>query len=161
MTLPPPQPAADEVKASFMSADRVDSEVFALNTLTPTPSLDRHQKPKSLSFSNGGFLSAPLTGPVRPLSPDTISNLSIDEYEQIRPGRPSRQLDGDGRRISDSPAPPRGFKGKLQSFWIRNKGLAFMLLGQVFGTLMNVTTRLLEIEGNKGKGMDPANVRHG
>jgi drug/metabolite transporter (DMT)-like permease len=157
MTLPPP-PAADEVKAGFLSADRAEQEETVFNALTPTPSLEGPQKPKSLSFSNGGFLSAPLTGPVRPLSPDTISNLSIDEYEQIRPGRLSRQLDGDGRRISDSPAPPRGFRGKLQQFWIRNKGLAFMLLGQVFGTLMNVTTRLLEIEGNKGKGLHPFQI---
>jgi len=33
-----------------------------------------------------------------------------------------------------------------------------MLLAQVFGTLMNVTTRLLEIEGNKGKGLHPFQI---
>lgn len=33
-----------------------------------------------------------------------------------------------------------------------------MLLGQIFGTLMNVTTRLLEVEGQKGKGMHPFNI---
>lgn len=33
-----------------------------------------------------------------------------------------------------------------------------MLAAQVFGTLMNVTTRLLEIEGNKGKGLHPFQI---
>jgi drug/metabolite transporter (DMT)-like permease len=33
-----------------------------------------------------------------------------------------------------------------------------MLLGQVFGTAMNVTTRLLEVEGNKGKGLHPFQI---
>lgn len=33
-----------------------------------------------------------------------------------------------------------------------------MLIAQVFGTLMNVTTRLLEIEGNKGKGLHPFQI---
>jgi drug/metabolite transporter (DMT)-like permease len=33
-----------------------------------------------------------------------------------------------------------------------------MLLAQFFGTLMNVTTRLLEVEGNQGKGLHPFNI---
>lgn len=33
-----------------------------------------------------------------------------------------------------------------------------MLAAQVFGTLMNVTTRLLEVEGNKGKGLHPFQI---
>lgn len=33
-----------------------------------------------------------------------------------------------------------------------------MLIAQVFGVLMNVTTRLLEVEGNKGRGLDPFQI---
>lgn len=33
-----------------------------------------------------------------------------------------------------------------------------MLGAQVFGCLMNVLTRLLEIEGNKGKGLHPFQI---
>lgn len=33
-----------------------------------------------------------------------------------------------------------------------------MLFAQIFGTLMNVTTRLLEVEGNKGKGLHPFQI---
>lgn len=55
-----------------------------------------------------------------------------------------------------APEPP---PGTLRAFYARNKGLAYVLLAQVFGVLMNVTTRLLEIEGNRGAGMHPFQVR--
>ncbi|KAF2431928.1 hypothetical protein EJ08DRAFT_586544 [Tothia fuscella] len=46
----------------------------------------------------------------------------------------------------------------MKAFWVRNKGLGLVLLAQVFGTLMNVTTRILELEGNNGKGMHPFQI---
>ena len=93
------------------------------------------------------FLRPPLDVPVRPLSPDTLSNLSIDEYRQLhKPFRPVLQV------------PATTWKGKLQSFWERNLGLLYMLVAQMFGTAMNVTTRTLEVEGNKGKGLHPFQV---
>ena len=154
MTFQPP-PAADADKTAFLSAENVEQEEYRIDSLTPTTSLERASKPKN----TGRFLSAPLTGPVRPLSPDTLSNLSFDEYEQLRPSRSLQQLNEDGRATALSPGPSsKGFRGKLQRFWIRNKGLAFMLLGQVFGTLMNVTTRLLEVEGNHGEGLHPFQI---
>lgn len=110
--------------------------------------------------SANGFLRAPLSGPLRPLSPDTLSNLSADEYDEIRPSRsPSRHAlppPEDDFRLHSSRA--RGWRGKLNRLWIRNQGLAYMLAAQVFGTLMNVTTRLLEVEGNKGKGLHPFQI---
>ncbi|KAI9652679.1 MAG: hypothetical protein M1831_006666 [Alyxoria varia] len=48
--------------------------------------------------------------------------------------------------------------GTARAFYQRNKGLFYVLLAQVFGTLMNVTTRLLEIEGNEGAGMHPFQI---
>lgn len=48
--------------------------------------------------------------------------------------------------------------GRLWTFYQNNRGLAYVLLAQVFGCLMNVTTRLLEIEGNRGEGMHPFQV---
>jgi len=105
---------------------------------------------KSALLNNS--LAVPFSLPIRPLSPDTISNLSVEEYAQLQPIR-SRES------IALPATPPRtGWRGRLDRFWIRNKGLAFMLLAQVFGVLMNVTTRLLEIEGNKGKGMHPVHI---
>lgn len=51
-------------------------------------------------------------------------------------------------------APPTGMRSFLQ----QNKGLVYVLCAQLFGVLMNVTTRLLEIEGNHGDGMHPFQV---
>jgi hypothetical protein len=38
----------------------------------------------------------------------------------------------------------------VQALWYRNKGVFLVLISQLFGTLMNITTRLLEMEGNDG-----------
>ncbi|KAF3034246.1 hypothetical protein E8E12_005169 [Didymella heteroderae] len=46
----------------------------------------------------------------------------------------------------------------LQATWYKNKGLFLVLISQFFGTLMNITTRLLEIEGNDGKGYHPFHI---
>ena len=45
-----------------------------------------------------------------------------------------------------------------QTFFQQNKGVIYVLTAQLFGVLMNVTTRLLEIEGNHGEGMHPFQV---
>jgi hypothetical protein len=74
-------------------------------------------------------------------SPDAFSEFSIEDDGRGRRSRsvsiqPPRQ-----RYISKSPARPLEVKGWGHAFWKRNKGLALVLLAQVFGTLMNVTTR--------------------
>ncbi|OAG07641.1 uncharacterized protein CC84DRAFT_1068377, partial [Paraphaeosphaeria sporulosa] len=46
----------------------------------------------------------------------------------------------------------------LKVFWVGNLGLILVLVAQLFGTLMNVTTRMLEIEGNDGKGYHPFQI---
>lgn len=91
-------------------------------------------------------------GAIRVPSPDP-SLLSIDDSNNIRFGRNSDYFpDQTGRRnASRSPAPLRTAKGKLQAIWTKNKGLFLVLISQFFGALMNVTTRLLEMEGNDGK----------
>ncbi|WYZ37366.1 hypothetical protein EsH8_II_000872 [Colletotrichum jinshuiense] len=46
-------------------------------------------------------------------------------------------------------------KGKLARFWQTNKGVVLVALSQLFGALMNLTARLLELEG---EGMHPLQV---
>lgn len=91
-------------------------------------------------------------GAIRVPSPDP-SLLSIDDSNNIRFGRnPDYFPDQRGRRYASlSPAPPRTTRGKLWALWYRNKGLFLVLISQFFGTMMNITTRLLEMEGNDGK----------
>ncbi|KAK5163726.1 uncharacterized protein LTR77_010399 [Saxophila tyrrhenica] len=156
MSVPGPQSAtlADKADISVIEAtDRLENDANA------TPKLQPLLKSENLERNNA-FLSAPLSAPIRPLSPDTLSNLSFDEYEAIRPGRSRHRSQDHARTLSLSPAPVirGGIRGRFDKFWVRNKGLAYMLLAQIFGTLMNVTTRLLEIEGNRGKGMHPFQI---
>jgi hypothetical protein len=90
-------------------------------------------------------------GAIRVPSPDP-SLISIDDSNNIRLGQnPDYAPLYHERYASRSPAPPQTLKGRIQASWRSNKGLALVLLAQLFGTLMNVTTRILEIEGNNGR----------
>ncbi|RYN29528.1 hypothetical protein AA0117_g5600 [Alternaria alternata] len=97
-------------------------------------------------------------GAIRVPSPDP-SLVSIDDSNIIRFGQnPDYAPLYHDRYASRLPAPPRTFKGRIQASWTSNKGLALVLLAQLFGTLMNVTTRILEMEGNKGNGYHPFQI---
>lgn len=105
-------------------------------------------------YEHTGFLSAPISGPPRSFSPDVLSLLSVDELEQIRPSRRSSRVS----QLDIALTKPQGLRARLHSSWVRNKGLFLMLLAQFFGVLMNVSTRILEIEGNSGKGFHPFQI---
>ena len=110
--------------------------------------------------TESNFLEPPqYRAPHRPLSPDTLSNLSVEEFDQLGPrnDEPSVWLDGGHQALKLSWTAK--WQARLHASWLRNAGLFYMLLAQVFGVMMNVTTRLLEIEGNKGKGLHPFQVR--
>ena len=62
------------------------------------------------------------------------------------------------RPCSWHPRFPRTWKDKVGSFYASNRGLALVMASQLFGALMNVTTRLLETGGNHGHGMHPFQV---
>ncbi|OCK81791.1 hypothetical protein K432DRAFT_325493 [Lepidopterella palustris CBS 459.81] len=145
---PPPRATVDDDKSLLSDVDFSDDET--------TPSL----LAKSGAKSDQESLTVPFSGGIRAPSPDTLSIISVDDLNNIRIGRNPDYLPvpGIGRHASRSPARPTTLKGKAAVFWMRNKGLALVLLAQVFGTLMNVTTRLLEIEGNYGKGLHPFQI---
>ncbi|GAB7356895.1 hypothetical protein MBLNU459_g7757t2 [Dothideomycetes sp. NU459] len=162
MSLPGSTAEADQKLNSRVDAAQhetpraADSEAIGLSMDSAiVPDFDK-------PLHNRQFLQAPQQWgpPHRPLSPDTLSNLSVDEFEQLRPRRsrsPRHHRSSSGTRHKF--LGPAGWRNKLHAIWIRNLGLLYMLFAQVFGTLMNVTTRLLEVEGNKGKGLHPFQVR--
>ncbi|KAJ8117725.1 hypothetical protein OPT61_g1143 [Boeremia exigua] len=115
---------------------------------------DQHEEhePGNTGKPGGNNLEGSLTvsrGAIRVPSPDP-SLLSIDDSNNIRYGRnPDYFPDQDDRiYAAQSPAPPRTRRGRLWAIWYKNKGLFLVLVSQFFGTLMNITTRLLEMEGN-------------
>jgi hypothetical protein len=86
----------------------------------------------------------------RPISPSAFSDLS-DLY-----GQDATVF------VGEATAKPQTYsqhqRSYLQEFWIRNKGLVYVTLSQVFNCLMNVTITILEVEGNDGKGFHPLQV---
>lgn len=103
-------------------------------------------------------LAVAFTGGIRAPSPNP-SLLSVEYADRLgRSAEYFRVPDG-RRRASRSPAPPpKTLKEKVKAFWTANLGLLLVLVSQLFGTLMNVTTRMLEIEGNNGKGYHPFQI---
>lgn len=120
----------------------------------PTEQLQEHRLIAGSSLKPDGKAQDTLRvnrGAIRVPSPDP-SLLSIDDSTNIRLGRnPDCVPLYHGRQPSRSPAPPQTLKGRIRASWTANKGLALVLISQLFGTLMNVTTRTLEMEGNNGK----------
>lgn len=85
------------------------------------------------------------------LDPETFRRLSIGTVSSItsqsRAGSPYPTYNGRTK--------PKGVKAALQNFWYENQGPLLVALSQFFGALMNVATRLLELEG---EGMHPLQV---
>lgn len=136
---------------------------------TPATSYEQLQAPqmntddsngKPLVKVNSPYLDVPLQS-ASARSSVTISDRSIysaDNENERRPGRPLMSL-GVRRLPSRSPVPAStSWKGKFEVFWAKNKGLALVTLAQLFGVMMNVTTRLLEMDGSHGAGMHPFQI---
>ncbi|CAI6338181.1 unnamed protein product [Periconia digitata] len=147
MTVPPPP-------ATSKNHDKHDVVIAADST-----------EPHGLPVKSGGdslHVVSSFSGAIRVPSPDP-SLLSVDDGGRWGRNVASLPLSRYASRhhVSRSPAPPqrpRTWKGKVEVFWTKNKGLAMVLFSQLFGTLMNVTTRMLEIEGNDGQGFHPFQV---
>jgi len=130
-----------------------------------TPSLSDPSKTASATTAiavpivqqNVHHLPAPsISHQFRPLSPDATSNLSIEEYTRFHPST-SRYEPPDltEKELADSVSP---WRARVRAFWVHNLGLLYMLVAMLFGSLMSVTTRKLEIEGSGGKGFHPFQV---
>jgi hypothetical protein len=140
MSLPFPQHGTAEEQDKKVVANNSEPSSGIISLLKPGPKSDQD----TLNVAFGGGIRAP--------SPDP-SIISIDDLNNVRLGRNPDYLDvPDARRYaSPSPGPrPRSLKARLAACWRANKGLALVMISQMFGTLMNVTTRLLEREGNNG-----------
>lgn len=117
---------------------------------------DRATKPPVKIWPNQPTLEIPPPRRDRSRSPDAMSLISADDFHELR--RTASFHDADVSKQTDGLL--ARCKAGLNASWIRNKGLFLVLLAQVFGTLMNVTTRILEVEGNNGKGLHPFQVSH-
>lgn len=83
------------------------------------------------------------------LDPEAFRRLSISTISSM--GLHSRGVSP----FPNAPVEPKTWQTLLMGFWHRNQGLLLVAFSQLFGSLMNVTTRLLELEGD---GMHPLQV---
>ncbi|KAF2155559.1 hypothetical protein K461DRAFT_221085 [Myriangium duriaei CBS 260.36] len=110
--------------------------------------LEKPTSPAPLSTNNTkGYLDVPPYVPSRTPSPGILSHLSADEWHTLNESAKYGSLQD-----------PATWKHRCHAFYIRNLGLFYMLIAQLFGTAMNVMVRYLQVEGNKGKGMHPFQV---
>lgn len=83
------------------------------------------------------------------LDPEAFRRLSISTISSL----------GQSRGVSPFPRTvehrSRTWRTALKDFWHRNQGLFLVSISQLFGALMNVATRLLELEGD---GMHPFHI---
>lgn len=114
----------------------------------------------NLTAKMSPYLDVPLQSAFN-RSSDTVLDVSLysaDNENERRTGRlptPS----GIYRLPSISPGPPSTTrKGNFNSFWLKNKGLVLVMLAQLFGVMMNVATRLLEMDGSDRAGMHPFQI---
>jgi len=83
------------------------------------------------------------------LDPEAFRRLSISTISSI--GLQSRGVSPYPNTVRQ----PRTWKTPFINFWNRNQGLFLVTISQLFGALMNVATRLLELEG---EGMNPFQI---
>ena len=93
-------------------------------------------------------------------SSDASSDLSLYSADNDNERSAERLLPAlRGYRLdSRSPTPNVSWKAKGLQLWAKNKGLVLVILSQLFGVMMNVTTRLLEMDGKHGPGMHPFQI---
>ena len=104
----------------------------------------------------GVSLNSSFNSSIESLSDISAHSLACPTDEESRAGYP---LSNGGARLrSRSPGSERCRRHRLNDFWARNKGLILVILAQLFGALMSVTTRLLETDGKHGPGMHPFQV---
>ncbi|KAL8776222.1 MAG: hypothetical protein Q9213_008348 [Squamulea squamosa] len=90
------------------------------------------------------YLDIPLSLSFRPSLDDNGSIYSVDNENERQRRRLLAPSTIRYHPISPVPARSQLWRTRYKALWLANKGLLLVLLSQLFGALMNVTTRLLE-----------------
>lgn len=105
------------------------------------------------------YLDVPLQSAFGRTSDDLESLLSTYSADNENERHPGSLVGNPEPRLSSwSPRSAGAWQKTIRSSWASNRGLALVMMSQLFGALMNVTTRLLETGGEHGHGMHPFQV---
>lgn len=88
---------------------------------------------------------APL--PIQPYCDDSDDEPEAEDSLEVYEPRPITAEEDEDVRTAAS-RPRKAWVAKLRVFWLRNKGMALVLLAQMFGASMNVMTQILEIHSS-------------
>jgi drug/metabolite transporter (DMT)-like permease len=110
---------------------------------------------KEQNSDRPGFLDVPLDRPRRLSIQSTFSDLSELSYHPSRQNAPLMRTESN---TSDSGKPQSAFTRRLRALWVQNYGALLVLCSQFFGCLMNLSTRLLETDGEHGAAMHPFQI---
>ena len=137
-----------------------EQKIFSASVRDDSPLKEGQGNPTDKWSNHQPYLDVPLQSSFARSSAtfSDLSTYSADNENERRTGR-LLTVSSSGRLLSRSPAPsPRTWKQAFRLFWARNKGLTLVMLSQLFGVMMNVTIRLLEMSGTSGPGMHPFQV---
>ncbi|ETN40323.1 uncharacterized protein HMPREF1541_04599 [Cyphellophora europaea CBS 101466] len=126
---------------------------------TGEPQSTTNDKPAEQPTQNA-FLSVPSLNDGRSPRPSfdstySLSHLSELSYVSSRQHEPLMRTDSNA---SQSQSSRSSLVRKLHSAWITNYGALLVLGAQLFGCLMNLSTRLLETPGDHGPAMHPFQI---
>ena len=143
-----PKAEAEDDKSSVSNLSVVEASAPTLSQAEAKPAKKQ------------SYLDIPLQSTFTRTSDDLESLLSTysADHENARPTGTLVETSWP-RPSSWHPRFPRTWKDKIGTFYALNRGLALVMASQLFGALMNVTTRLLETGGIHGHGMHPFQVR--
>lgn len=138
-------------------------DISSDSTAVPSASSSNH-KIETLKSSDT-FLTVPLHHPLRRGSIDSafsgsdISELSFGSTElgSNHDEGLIKTLSSVSATFANIPSSPR-WRTKVLELWIANYGAFLVLVSQMFGCVMNIATRLLEIPGSHGEPMHPFQI---
>lgn len=151
-----------------MADERLDNAKSSHDSIddptTVAPASSSDDKLRSQSTLNKHLL-VPSNGLQRRSSAESIfsgsdiSELSFSSTEvgSVHADGLIRTLSNVSANLNSIPAPST-WRERLQDFWVANYGAFLVLLSQMFGSLMNIATRLLETPGSHGEPMHPFQI---
>ena len=125
--------------------DKMDQHT-ALGSNIANPTRDRGLSPEDEKSDDGSSYLQMSGGKSRRSSIDTLSAVSVNKVHERSPAQPVVST-SHALPSSYSPVMAPSLKDKWAVFVHRNKGVAMVLLAQMFAALMATATRLLETEG--------------
>lgn len=144
-----------------MSSINPPQEILNKKSLTPLHGDHQDIRDGTQDTSSSVDLDVNQGSKPRYLSPNYKEDGRLQDPDHFRRLSVNSISSSEGFYRGHSPVPTfrpsqhRTWRAKCWDFWARNQGLFLVTVSQLFGALMSVTTRLLELEG---EGMQPFQV---